>query len=126
MLKTDRRLLLASLCASLLPLEAISAFGASPGPRLGPAQPFSFAGLVEIAKKNAGQPYKAPAPRAAEIIHNIDFDAVQIRLATLPVILIAGETDRDALLPLAKHEWSSADRAPGRVRSAEDVDDPLG
>src|SRR5512144_1500179 len=78
MLKTDRRLVLASLSASLLPLDAFSAFGASPaGVRLGPARPFSFAGLVEIAKKNAGQPYKAPAHRAAEIIHSIDFDAVQ-------------------------------------------------
>lgn len=78
MLKTDRRLMLASLSASLLPLDAFSALGASPaGVRLGPARPFSFAGLVEVAKKNAAQPYKAPARRAAEIIHSIDFDAVQ-------------------------------------------------
>jgi len=77
MLKPDRRLLLASLSASLLPLHAFSAFGASAGVRLGPARPFSFAGLVEIAKENAAQPYRAPAPRAADIIHSIDFDAVQ-------------------------------------------------
>ena len=78
MLKPDRRLMLASLSASLLPLDAFSAFGASAaGVRLGPARPFSFAGLVEVAKKNAGQPYKAPEPRAAGIIHSIDFDAVQ-------------------------------------------------
>ena len=77
MLKPDRRLMLASLSASLLPLDALSAFGApAAGVRLA-ARPFSFAGLVEVAKKNASQPYKAPAPRAAEIIHNIDFDAVQ-------------------------------------------------
>jgi glucans biosynthesis protein len=77
MFVTDRRLLLAALSASLLPPHALAAVLAPQGVRLGPAQPFSFAGLAARAKKNAGQPYKAPQQRATEIIKDIDFDAAQ-------------------------------------------------
>ncbi|HEU0096571.1 MAG TPA: hypothetical protein VFQ52_08955, partial [Rhizomicrobium sp.] len=60
MFVTDRRLLLAALSASLLPPHALAAALAPPqGARLGPPRPFSFAGLVAQAKKNATQPYKA-------------------------------------------------------------------
>lgn len=76
---TDRRLLLAGLCASLLPRWAMAAAEnpRAPGIRLGPPQPFSFETLIETAKKNASQPYKAPPQRAAHLISSIDFDAVQ-------------------------------------------------
>ena len=76
MQKPDRRLILAALSASLLPSSAIAA-ALAPGIRLGPLRDFSFAMLAARAKKNASQPYKAPAPRAAQIIKGIDFDAVQ-------------------------------------------------
>ena len=77
MFVTDRRLLLAALSASLLPPHALAAAMAPQGVRLGPARPFSFAGLVAQAKKNAARPYKAPQPRATDIIKAIDFDAAQ-------------------------------------------------
>jgi len=76
MLTPDRRLLLAALSASLLP-PAARAAALAPATRLGPARDFSFADLVARAKKNASQPYKAPATRAAQILHGIDFDAIQ-------------------------------------------------
>ncbi|MBA2590007.1 MAG: glucan biosynthesis protein [Alphaproteobacteria bacterium] len=76
MLKPDRRLMLAALSASLLPLPARAEL-LSPAVRLGPAHDFSFAALAARAKKNASQPYKAPPTRAAEILHGIDFDAAQ-------------------------------------------------
>src|SRR5438445_7785992 len=82
MLVTDRRLLLAALSASLLPVSLLSrsALAATATPaaiRLGPPEDFSFAALVARAKKSSGQPYKAPQPRAAQIIKDIDFDAAQ-------------------------------------------------
>src|SRR5579863_10662466 len=82
MLVTDRRLLLAALSASLLPVSmqprrALAAVSSPAGIRLGPARDFSFAGLVARAKKGASQPYQAPQPRAAQIIKEIDFDAAQ-------------------------------------------------
>jgi glucans biosynthesis protein len=76
MQKPDRRLILAALSASLLPSAAIAA-ALAPGVRFGPPGDFSFAMLAARAKKNASQPYKAPAARAAQIIKAIDFDAVQ-------------------------------------------------
>ena len=39
--------------------------------------PSASRSLVERAKKNASQPYKAPPQRAAEIIRRLDFDAAQ-------------------------------------------------
>jgi len=77
MLTIDRRLLLASLSACLLPPG--TAFGAPSGAsaaRLGAARDFNFAGLVARAKKSASQPYKAPEPRA-DLIRDIHYDAVQ-------------------------------------------------
>ena len=76
MQKPDRRLILAALSASLLPRGAVAAALAT-AIRLGPPRDFSFGLLAARAKKNASQPYKAPAPRAAHIIKGIDFDAVQ-------------------------------------------------
>ena len=104
MMTTDRRLLLAALSASLLPMDAISAFSASiAGVRLGPARPFNFAELVETAKKNAGQPYKAPTARAAEIIHGIDFDAVQKIKFRPDHTLWAGQTYPAAFFHLSRY-----------------------
>jgi glucans biosynthesis protein len=77
MLVTDRRLLLAALSASLLPPCAFAAAAQPDGIKLGAARPFSFDLLAARAKKSATQPYKAPQPRAAEIIKGIDFDAAQ-------------------------------------------------
>jgi len=82
MMKPDRRLLLAALSASMVPPGAFAALAAPPHParpvlRLGPAKDFSFATLTARAKKNAGQPYQAPQPRASHLIKDIDFDAVQ-------------------------------------------------
>ncbi len=82
MLVTDRRLLLAALSASLLPVSllprrALAAASNPAGIRLGPARDFSFAGLAARAKKDASQPYQAPQPRAAQIVKDIDFDAAQ-------------------------------------------------
>jgi periplasmic glucans biosynthesis protein len=77
MLNPDRRLLLASMSACLLPPGAATAFGAASGIQLGPARDFSFAGLVALAKKKASQPFNASALRASDVIHGIDFDAVQ-------------------------------------------------
>ena len=81
MLTPDRRLLLAALSASLLPpaarAVAADAVNSPQGPRLGPAQDFSFDALTALAKRNAGQPYKAPQSHAAQIIKAIDFDAAQ-------------------------------------------------
>jgi len=77
MLTPDRRMVLAALPTSLL-LPADSAFAAQlAGIRFGPPQDFSFDTLMTLAKKNAGQPYETPQTRAARIIKNIDFDAVQ-------------------------------------------------
>jgi glucans biosynthesis protein len=76
MLSPDRRLLLAALSASLLSPRAFAAM-TTPGLRLGPARPFSYAALAERARKMAAQPYKAPQTRAAQIIKGIDFDAAQ-------------------------------------------------
>lgn len=76
MMTPDRRLLLAALAAALLP-PPLAARAAAPGPRLGPPQAFSFDDLVALARKNAGEAYKPPAPRAADVIRGIDFDAVQ-------------------------------------------------
>src|SRR5258705_10278567 len=75
MIELDRRMLLAALSAGLMPQRALGA--PQSGVRLGPERPFSFSWLVERAEKNASQPYKAPEPRAAEIIKTVDFDAVQ-------------------------------------------------
>ena len=75
MFNPDRRLLLAALSASLLPKWALAA--TEPGVRLGPPKPFRFEGLVDLARKTAGQPWQAPAQRAAHLIKAIDFDAVQ-------------------------------------------------
>jgi periplasmic glucans biosynthesis protein len=81
MLKPDRRVLLAALSASLVPLRARSAVNAAlntPGAvRFGPASNFSFAGLTEHAKRAVGLPYNAPSSRPAETIRAIDFTAVQ-------------------------------------------------
>jgi len=77
MIKLDRRLLLAALSASLLPGAAPAANPPSAAIRLGPPRDFNWAWLAARAKKNASLPYKAPEPRAAEIIKGIDFDAVQ-------------------------------------------------
>jgi periplasmic glucans biosynthesis protein len=83
MINPDRRLLLAALSASMIPPGAFAALAAPArqavrrAVRLGPPKDFSFAGLAARAKKNAGQPYQAPQPRASHIIKDIDFDAVQ-------------------------------------------------
>src|ERR1700754_4038083 len=78
MIELDRRLLLAALSASLLPASARAAGPSDTASiRLGPARDFNWAGLSERAKKNASLPFKAPEPRAADIIKGIDFDAVQ-------------------------------------------------
>src|SRR5882724_1240616 len=77
MLVTDRRLLLAALSASLLPRRALAAVSRVAGIRLGPPRDFSFADLAARAKKNTGQPFRAPEARAAQIIKGIDFDAAQ-------------------------------------------------
>ena len=45
--------------------------------RLGPPRDFSFAWLTALARKNAGQSYKAPESRASQFIKTIDFDAAQ-------------------------------------------------
>ncbi len=80
MIALDRRLLLAALPAGLI-LPGTCAVLAVPadrtGIRLGPPKDFSFAELAARAKRNAGQPYRAPEPRASHIIKDIDFDAVQ-------------------------------------------------
>jgi glucans biosynthesis protein len=76
MIELDRRLLLAALSASLLP-GAVQAANPPAGIRLGPARDFNWAWLAARARKNASLPYKAPEPRAAEIIKGIDFDASQ-------------------------------------------------
>ena len=76
MTSPDRRLLLAALSAALLP-PPLAALAATAGVRLGPPRPFSFAILTASAQKNAAQPYKAPAAQTADLIHGIDFDAVQ-------------------------------------------------
>src|SRR5436190_20904571 len=81
MINPDRRLLLAALSASMLPPGTLAALAAPsgnrPAVRLGPPKDFSFAALTARAKKNAGQPYQAPQPRASHLIKDIDFDAVQ-------------------------------------------------
>ena len=78
MINLDRRLLLAALSASVLPPGvALAAPSTGQAVRLGPPKDFSFAALAARAKKNAGQPYQAPQPRASHIIKDIDFDAVQ-------------------------------------------------
>ena len=77
MIELDRRLLLAALSASLLPCRALAAPSTASGIRFGPARDFSYAWLKDRAKKNASQPYKAPEPRATQIIKGIDFDAAQ-------------------------------------------------
>ena len=73
----DRRLLLTLMSASLLPRRALGAIASPTGIRLGPPQDFSLAALAARAKQKAGQPYRAPQPRAAQTINGIDFDAVQ-------------------------------------------------
>jgi glucans biosynthesis protein len=75
----DRRLLLATLSASLLPRWALAAAEnpGAPGIRLGAPRAFSFESLTATARRNAAQPYKAPPQRAAQVIKTIDFDAVQ-------------------------------------------------
>lgn len=79
MLTINRRLLLASLSGGLLPP---CAGWAASGAGFGPARDFSFALLAARAKKNATQPYKAPAA-SADLIRDIDYDAVQkIRFRT--------------------------------------------
>jgi glucans biosynthesis protein len=103
MLTTDRRLLLAGLSACLLPLDAVCAFGAPAGVRLGSTRPFSFGGLVELAKKNAGKPYKPPAPGPAQIIHGIDFDAVQKIKFRPDHMLWAGQTYPAAFFHLSRY-----------------------
>jgi glucans biosynthesis protein len=80
MLTPDRRMLLAALSACLLPAGKVAvaaAADAGQATRFGPTQDFSFDWLAELAKKSAGQPYRAPQSRAAQIIKRIDFDAVQ-------------------------------------------------
>ncbi len=93
MLMLSRRLLLAALPAGLLPPGAFAAPPAPSGIRLGPARDFSFAGLVDRAQKNASRPYKAPQPRAARIIEDIDFDAVQKIRFRADHALWAGRSD---------------------------------
>jgi glucans biosynthesis protein len=43
--------------------------------RLGPAEPFSFEGLVERARALAGRPYAPPPRPAPEVVARIDYDA---------------------------------------------------
>lgn len=77
MIELDRRLLLAGLSASLFSSHGWAAAPKAAAIRLGPPRDFSFAWLVDRARKNAGQAYQAPEARAAQIISGIDFDAAQ-------------------------------------------------
>ncbi len=74
MFAPDRRLMLAALSASLVPLPALAA---AAGIRLGKPTPFNYGMLAARARKAAGQPYQGPQTKAAQIIKGIDFDAVQ-------------------------------------------------
>jgi glucans biosynthesis protein len=69
----DRRTLLAALSAA----AALPAWAAEGGLQFGPARPFSYARLREIAKKNANQPYIAPIPAPAALLQRVTYDSVQ-------------------------------------------------
>ena len=76
MFNPHRRLLLAALSASLLPRWALAETGGG-GVRLGPPKPFRFETVVDLARRNAALPWRAPARGPAHLIKTIDFDAVQ-------------------------------------------------
>jgi len=70
----DRRTVLKTLAGAM-------AAGLAAGPVLadgltfGPAEPFSFDVLKQMAKTMAGEPYKGPAHPSPEILAKIDYDA---------------------------------------------------
>lgn len=82
MFVTDRRLLLATLSASLVPVplrSVLAATGAAAqsAVRLGPPRPFSFDILTARAQKSAAMAFKPPVPPDPSLVAGIDFDTVQ-------------------------------------------------
>ncbi|MDB5650092.1 MAG: periplasmic glucan biosynthesis protein MdoG [Hyphomicrobiales bacterium] len=75
----DRRSLLKSagiLAATAgLPGGISEALAAEGGLRLGPAEPFSFDLLKDLARKRAAAPFQAPLRPAPEIVGKIDYEA---------------------------------------------------
>ena len=52
-----------------------SALAADSGLRLGPAEPFSYEGLIARAREMAARPYVPPPRPAPEIVQQLDYDA---------------------------------------------------
>ncbi|TCT09198.1 glucans biosynthesis protein [Tepidamorphus gemmatus] len=77
--EVSRRQLLAAAAGAgaFWTLPGLAARAAGEGLQLGPPSPFSFDLLKERARTLAGQAYRAPEIRAADILEAIDYDAHQ-------------------------------------------------
>ncbi|MET0285146.1 MAG: glucan biosynthesis protein [Polyangiales bacterium] len=61
---------------ALLACSACTRLAHAESPLFGKPQPFSFAGLVERARKLAAQPYRAPAVPAPALVQKLDYETV--------------------------------------------------
>ncbi len=73
--RLDRRAMIALGAAAVAMAASPSAEAQARGLELGPAQPFSWDGLVARAKALAAQPYAPPPTPAPDILEQIDYDA---------------------------------------------------